>query len=197
MMFAPLPRTAAWWHLDARDGFEVVLFGSEAQDIGLRGHTVAVEDGRVWSVGYDITLDRRWHTRRAQVWALSLSGERQVTLEADGSGAWQVNGSPRPDLEGCLDVDLESSACTNTIPIHRMRLGVRQQAGAPAAYVRALDLAVERLEQHYARVGNVAATPDVHQRYDYRAPAFDFECRLIYDESGLILEYPGIASRAR
>jgi hypothetical protein len=34
------------------------------------------------------------------------------------------------------------------------------------------------------------------QRYDYTAPAFDFACRLVYDGSGLILEYPGIAVRA-
>lgn len=32
--------------------------------------------------------------------------------------------------------------------------------------------------------------------YDYRAPMFDFECRLIYDQYGLVLDYPGIAIRA-
>lgn len=193
-MFALLPRTAAWRHRDARDGFEVALFEIEAQDIGLRGHAAAVDDGQVWSVRYDITLDPNWHTRHAQVWSLSSTGERQATLETDGSGGWQVNGSPRPDLEGCLDVDMESSACTNTIPIHRMRLGVGEQAEAPAAYVRALDLAVERLEQCYVRLDNAE---DVHHRYDYSAPVFNFACRLIYDESGLVLEYPGIASRAQ
>ena len=35
-----------------------------------------------------------------------------------------------------------------------------------------------------------------HQRYDYTAPVFDFACRLVYDESGLVLDYPGIAVRA-
>jgi hypothetical protein len=35
-----------------------------------------------------------------------------------------------------------------------------------------------------------------HQRYDYAAPAFEFGCRLVYDESGLVLSYPGIAVRA-
>jgi len=34
------------------------------------------------------------------------------------------------------------------------------------------------------------------QRYDYAAPVFDFACRLLYDESGLVLDYPGIAIRA-
>lgn len=33
-------------------------------------------------------------------------------------------------------------------------------------------------------------------QYDYAAPAFGFTCRLIYDESGLVPDYPGIAVRA-
>jgi hypothetical protein len=35
------------------------------------------------------------------------------------------------------------------------------------------------------------------QRYRYAAPAFGFTCTLVYDESGLVLDYPGIAVRAR
>jgi hypothetical protein len=34
------------------------------------------------------------------------------------------------------------------------------------------------------------------ERYDYTAPAFDFRCELVYDEYGLVLDYPGIAVRA-
>jgi hypothetical protein len=72
-----------------------------------------------------------------------------------------------------------------------MDLPVGGRGAVPAAYVRAPDLRVERLEQTYARV----ADDSVHQRYDYVAPAFGFECRLIYDESGLVLDYPGLAVR--
>jgi hypothetical protein len=44
----------------------------------------------------------------------------------------------------------------------------------------------------------VLRTPDeaARQRYDYTAPVFDFACRLLYDESGLVIDYPGIAIRA-
>jgi len=34
------------------------------------------------------------------------------------------------------------------------------------------------------------------QRYDYAAPVFGFAARLVYDEAGLVLDYPGIALRA-
>jgi hypothetical protein len=72
-----------------------------------------------------------------------------------------------------------------------MALAVGESSPAPAAYVRALDLSVERLEQTYARVPD----DDGRQAYDYESPAFDFSCRLTYDESGLVLDYPGIAVR--
>jgi hypothetical protein len=81
---------------------------------------------------------------------------------------------------------------TNTLPVHRLTLATGEHAAAPAAYVRALDLGVTRLEQTYRRI------PDdgPRQRYDYAAPAFGFTSRLAYDESGLVLDYPGIARRA-
>jgi hypothetical protein len=34
------------------------------------------------------------------------------------------------------------------------------------------------------------------ERYRYTAPGFGFEGQLVYDEFGLVLEYPGIAVRA-
>jgi len=113
-------------------------------------------------------------------------------LEADGGGRWTVDGRPRPDLDGCLDVDLESSSFTNAFPVHNLGLAVDEGAEAPAAYVRALDLGVERLEQRYVRLDDSAASGP---RYDYTSPAFAFRCELAYDASGLVLDYPGIATR--
>lgn len=115
-----------------------------------------------------------------------------MTLEGDGLGAWQRDGEPCPQLDGCLDVDLESSSFTNAAPVHRLALEIGQRAEAPAAYVRALDLSVERLEQSYLRLDDDGP----RQRFDYTAPRFDFRCVLVYDESGLVIDYPGIASRA-
>ena len=137
---------------------------------------------------YAIEVDADWATRRARV--SSLVANR--LLEADGDGHWLLDGEPAPHLDGVLDVDLESSALTNAFPVHRLGLRVGEEADAPAAYVRALDLRVERLEQHYVRLEDDAG----RQAYHYAAPAFGFEARLVYDESGLVLDYPGVAVRA-
>ena len=113
-------------------------------------------------------------------------------LESDGNGHWLVDGTAADELDGCLDVDLESSAMTNTFPVHRDELPPGNEASAPATYVRAVDLGIERLEQSYRRLPD----EDRNQCFDYRSPAFDFQARLVYDPAGLALDYPGIAVRA-
>ena len=182
---------AAWRHLDARDGFEVVFLHREPDGYRVEGHSTAVEEAEVWGVRYDITLDANWTTRSAHVVVRSALGSGEVRLECDAAGEWHVDGKPAPALAGCLDVDLEASAFTNAFPVHRLALGVGEKAEAPAAYVRASDLRVERLEQSYARL------PDEGERsrYDYAAPRFDSRLELVYDEFGLVLDYPGLAVR--
>jgi uncharacterized protein len=192
MTFTDLPRFAAWHHRDAREGFEAVFPRSLADGLRLDGQTVAVEAAQAWAVEYAIELDAVWVTRSATVIGRSAAGRREVRLESDGIGRWRIDGVRATHLDGCLDVDLESSSMTNALPVHRLDLAVGEAAEAPAAYVRALDLSVERLEQRYLRLDDEA----LRQRYDYSAPRFDFRAELVYDESGLIIDYPGIAARA-
>jgi hypothetical protein len=192
MDFAPVPATAAWQHRDARVGFEVAYFQPSGEGRRVEGWTTAIEDGGTWAVEYVIDLDGTGATRSARIRGRSAAGFSLTLLEADGAGRWLVDGVPAPHLDGCLDVDLESSAMTNALPVRRMGLAPSARAEAPAVYVRAVGLAVERLEQAYLRAPDEAAL----QSYDYAAPAFGFTCRLTYDESGLVLDYPGIAVRA-
>jgi uncharacterized protein len=190
--FSDPPQSAAWRHHDARIGFEVVFLADGDDGYRVDGHTTAVEAGEAWAVEYVIALDRNWVTQSARVRGRSARGHRELVLEAGVTGGWTVNGAPAPELIDCLDVDLEASSFTNALPVHRLGLEVGQAAEAPAAYVRALDLSVERLEQRYVRLDDDGR----RQRYHYTSPAFDFECELSYDEFGLVLEYPGIAVRA-
>ncbi len=193
MTFEAPPPSAAFRHGGAREGFEVAFFSRDGDGHRVEGHAAAVEEGEAWSSRYVIALDARWRTRRARVWGHSAGGAREVLLEADGAGRWRVDGAPVPELEGCLDVDLEASALTNAFPVRRLALAVGRAADAPAAYVRALGLGVSRLEQRYARVPHQGPG----EAYDYVSPSFSFACRLVYDRSGLVVDYPGIAVRAR
>jgi uncharacterized protein len=173
-------------------GFEVAYFQALEDGWRIDGTTAALEDTQAWVVTYSIQLDTAWATRSARITARTARGAGQTLLESDGAGRWHIDGDRASHLEGCTDIDLESSAMTNALPVHRLHLPTGARADAPAAYVRASSLTVERLEQTYQRTTDEAT----HQRYDYAAPAFDFTCRLVYDEDGLVLDYPGIAVRA-
>jgi hypothetical protein len=190
-LFADPPEWAAWRHHGARDGFEVVRFALRPDGLEVCGSTSAVEEGMPLAVDYTIELDSRWHTRRARVSALTARGRLRRELVGDGSGRWTVDGRTAHELDGCLDIDLESSSFTNAFPVRRLALGPGDASQAPAVYVRAFDLAVERLEQRYRRLADDGETI----RFDYEAPRFDYRCELRYDASGLVLDYPGLATR--
>jgi uncharacterized protein len=191
--FDELPPTAAWRHEASRDGHEVAFFDNSPGGVRLEGYTAAVEDGRPWVVGYEIVVDQAWRTKEARVWTRSGFGEREIRIEADGSGRWLVDGAAAEHLDGCIDVDLESSACTNTLPVHRLALDVDETGESPAVYLRAFDLSVERLEQRYHRIADDDRAG--RRRFHYAAPRFDYDDHLVYDLHGLVLDYPGIATR--
>lgn len=177
------PPYAAWRFVGAVDGFEVVYLGSRR----LRGHTSAVEDGRPYAVRYDVALDDRWRTREVRVDSDTVEGPRSTVLRSDGAGRWTVDGVAAPFLDGLVDVDLEASACTNTLPVHRLPMPAGEVVPAPAVYVRASDLSVTRLDQTYRRLGD--------RTFDYTSEGGAFRAVLEYDAAGLVVDYPGIAVR--
>jgi hypothetical protein len=154
--------------------------------VRFEGFTSAVEDGTAWAVRFRIEVDEEWCTRAAYIRGWSDHGERELRAESDGAGHWRINGTAVEELDGCLDIDLEASACTNTLPVHRLAMPVGEVVVASAVYVQAADLVVRRLDQTYRRL-------DDH-RFAYTSEG-GFEAVLIYDDSLLVVDYPGIATR--
>jgi hypothetical protein len=189
------PRTssgAVSWRHDGsgRLGLETAYFVRRADGWLFNGTTEATEEGRAWTVAYQLIVGHDWLTRRAHVTLQTAGATHETLLTADGGGHWHVDGAPAPHLDGCLDVDLESSALTNAFPVRRLGLAVGDSAAAPAAYVRVAGLRVQRLDQRYTRLAD-----DEGERYDYVAPAFDVRCVVAYDDTGFVQSYPDIAVR--
>jgi uncharacterized protein len=189
MIFTLLPPLGAWRLLGAHDGFEITQFVTKKGDnITLNGTSLGIESGTPWNFHYTIDLDPSWHIRSAVI--DNTDGDR-LDIQADGVGHWTINGKRRPDLDNCLDLDLEGSVVTNTAPIHRLALEVNQKSDAPAAYVRTQNLRIERLEQTYQRLAdseNLAV-------FDYNSPRFDYHNLLRFAPDGLIVDYPSIGAR--
>ncbi len=182
------PVTAAWRHSGLQEGFEVVTLDQHAGGHRLVGQVAAVEEGTPFALRYAIEVDAAWHTRSARVESLAASRR----LEVDDQGRWRIDGEPAPHLDGCPDVDLEASACTNTLAVHRLALQPGEAGEVRAAWVRSSGLRVEVLEQRYARVADGDGT---RRSYAYAAPSLGFTAVLVFGDDGLVVDYPGLAAR--
>ena len=191
MAFANLPPAACWLHQGLRSGFEVSYFTPHPHGLRIEGTTTGFQDGAAWVVSYEIELNQLWNTRRVRITSKTALGSVEQYAESDGDGRWLVDGDEAAHLDGCLDIDLEASAMTNALPVHRLSLAAGEKAAAPAAYVRLTKGNIERLDQFYTRLDD----QEDRTSFDYQAPVFDFRCRLTYDRAGLVLEYPGIGIR--
>jgi uncharacterized protein len=186
-----LPPWAAWEHVHGSPCLEVVFIRTTDQEIQFEGITSAGRNGQSWRVDYLLTVNRDWVTRTARITSRNGNLRRSLELDAHEDGTWRLDGRPVYEVHGCLDVDLETSALTNALPIRRLGLRPGEAADAPGVYVRGSDLRVERLDQRYRRL------PDgEHREYHYEAPRFGFEATITYDRDGLVRDYPGIARRA-
>jgi hypothetical protein len=129
-------------------------------------------------ISYTIETDSRWKTRRASINQILAGGNRSLGVEVKRSH-WFVNGKDAKRLAGCVDVDLQASPVTNTLPIKRVRPKVGSKMELTAAWVRFPTLRVEPLQQSYERLGNT--------RYLYRSRGFKSEIDM--DPFGLVRRY--------
>ncbi|GGI05478.1 putative glycolipid-binding domain-containing protein [Egicoccus halophilus] len=125
-------------------------------------------------VAYTVEVDDAWRTRRATV---AGPHGRQV-LTSDGAGRWWRDGEPADDLAGCLDVDVEVTPLTNTLPIRRAGAG-----DVRAAWVRVPGPTIEPLGQTYTDEGG--------GRWTYRSGG-GFVADLTVDDDGLVVDYAAV-----
>jgi hypothetical protein len=147
--------------------------GFELNGLILQGHQDAP-----YAVRYRLRVDHDWRSRDLEI-EVENGGRHNLRLASDGAGGWSRTDGPLSELDGCIDLDVEWSPSTNTLPIRRLGLTVGESRAVTAAWIRCPTLAVERLDQTYERV-------DVH-RYRYRAGAFTAD--LTVDDDGLVLRY--------
>ncbi len=102
-----------------------------------------------------------------------------------------VDGVHRPDLDGCLDVDIAATPLTNTFPIRRLaRLSVGQVATSPVAWVDVPGLGTTRVDQTYRRLTPV----DGRDAWEYGDPLHG-AFTLTVDDDGLVVDYECFARR--
>jgi hypothetical protein len=157
---------------------ERFIVGASKDGFGFSGLILQAHEETPYVARYRIEVDDGWRTRHVEV-ELEDGGKRRLSLTADGEGNWLRDGQRLEQVAGCIDIDLEWSPSTNTLPIRRLGPAPGETKSVAAAWVRFPSLDVQRLEQTYERLAD--------GRYRYRSGRFTAD--LIVDDDGVVLQY--------
>jgi hypothetical protein len=133
---------------------------------------------------YRLETDESWHTRRLE---FALEGGAGIILEADGAGHWLADGAAAPALDDCLDVDIQVTPFTNTLPIRRLALEQGATAEIDVVYLPVPELTPRSVAQRYTRLAA--------DRFRYDGLFRDFSAELAVDADGLVIDYPQTFTR--
>jgi hypothetical protein len=158
---------------------------------GLTAHSSVqglTEAGCSFSLRYYLRTDSACRVREVEL-AL-LGGDAKLSLRSDGAGRWMDDkGLARPELDGCIDVELPVSPFTHTLPIRRLGLALDSSDD-----VRVVSFSVPTLTFLSARLRYTCLAAD---RYLFERLDTGDRAELRVDTAGLVLDYPGRFRRLR
>lgn len=175
------------WQVVATAGFEAAWVTEDDASTQVVGQAVG-QLPEPYSLTYHLTVDADAVTRRLAVTAQTAGPRRELSLVHEG-GTWRVNGELRTDLSGALDCDIAASPFTNTMPVRRHDLLRGGDEQFLMAFVEVPSLRVTASRQRYTHLG---ATP---HGTGIRFTSDDFTADIVFDDEGIVLDYPTIAHR--
>jgi uncharacterized protein len=185
-----MPTDLEWEALD-RPGLEHVVVSADAAGFRAEGHLVLGPPVGPASVSYQLSCDASWRVTGLTITTASATGRQTLALSADRDGHWEADGQPRPDLDGCTDVDISLTPLTNTLPIRRLTWAPGRAQDLDVVYVSAPDLGARRVSQRYTLLKPDADGNGALYRYE----SGSFSADLTVDGDGFVSDYPGLWRR--
>ncbi|MEW6765764.1 MAG: putative glycolipid-binding domain-containing protein [Pseudomonadota bacterium] len=175
--------TILWRRLDT-PGHDACRLVKNDHGWQLDGTAVFLHHGAPARLDYEVRCDPHWHTRQGRVcgWLGEQLVEYDITRTSEGN--WLLNGTPLPQLAGCVDLDLGFTPATNLLPLRRLALEEGQAAEAPAAWLNVATGTLECLPQRYERHAETT--------YGYEAPSVGYKALLTVTWRGFIRLYPDL-----
>lgn len=141
------------------------------------------------NITYAVRMDKDWAVRRFRVSVERGEGDAQtLELLSAGKGQWKdPDGSVRPELAGCMDIDLSVTPFSNTLPLRRLGDALRQRQSIRVLYIKMPELQVRSVRQAYTFLDD--------RRYRYEGVDTGFTAELPVDADGFVIDYPGLFER--
>jgi hypothetical protein len=150
---------------------------------------LAVED--LASVSYLLECDAAWRFLRLDISVTTAGGSSRMSLSVDDGGHWHRDGTAVPALDGCIDIDIDVTPFTNTLPIRRLTWLPGTAQDLDVAYVSVPDLSVVPVRQRYTLLADRGARDEAVFRYE----SGTFRADLGVDDDGFVMDYPGLWDR--
>jgi hypothetical protein len=179
-------RTVRWSAWDGGEaGMEHVDIRPADGGLDISGVVIGREEDARFGLAYRLRLDHLWRTREAH---LRTTSGQVLHLESNGQGNWRENGRDQPSLQGCIDIDIQATPLTNTLPIRRLDWISGESVEVRLCYVEVPGLTLAVRNQRYT-----ALIPG--SLYRFESPAGGFTADLPVDADGFVLDYPGLFRR--
>jgi uncharacterized protein len=118
----------------------------------------------------------------------NVASDRTLALRRDTGHHWQADGNrPLPELDGCVDVDIDRSPLTNTLPIRRLDMGIGAPRDIDVVYVSVPELTVRPVRQRYTLLTGDGPV--------YRYESGSYSAELPTDGDGFVIDYPDLWRR--
>jgi uncharacterized protein len=190
-------------------------FGAEYAEIALDDESLSAagiaigSDPLPYRLDYSLRTGPDYVTTEVDVASRGDGWERSLHLVRSPHGRWtaetsSVGEAPLPPpggetepFDGALDPDLGLSPLFNSMPVLRHRL----HAGGAAydflmVWISVPDLAIYPSPQRYSYIQTLA-NGDTLVRYESAGEGEDFVADIVFDANGIVLDYPGVATRIR
>jgi uncharacterized protein len=168
--------------------FEHVIASSGPAGFTADSWMILVSEAGLARVSYRLTCDSRWQVTELMTTVTDAASDRTLALSRDPEGHWHADGNrPLPELDGCIDVDINRSPLTNTLPIRRLDLGIGESRDLDVVYVSVPELTVRPVQQRYTLLTGDGPV--------YRYESGSFSADLPVDGDGVVIDYPGLWRR--
>jgi uncharacterized protein len=182
------PHALCWRRIIDNNSLEYAVVKPLATGLELAGTIVGIDNEAPLEVRYRIECDADWRTQTVSIEQRLGLQQSSLSLAVDTGGTWRDQGGRRiENVAECLDVDLELTPITNSLPVNRLNLAIGQVQEIAVAWIRFPSLEIVRARQSYERLSD--------RTYLYRSLGSGFMAEIDVDEAGLTVRYEGIWER--
>jgi uncharacterized protein len=190
-------------------------FGAEFAELVLNNRSLSAvgiaigSDPVPYRLDYSLRTGREYVTAEVEVASRGDGWERSLRLVRSPEGRWtaeiaSAGEAPLPPLgddttkfQDALDLDLALSPLSNSMPVLRHGL----HTGGTAAdflvvWISVPDLSIHLSQQRYTYL-RTRTEGNALVRFESVGEDEDFVADIVFDRDGIVLDYPGIATRIR